>query len=134
TRTVTQWYPMAPNGHLHTNINIGGKSYKAALDTGFPGQLIIPKSLTNEIPLASAPKVIGRARTVNGEIELMGADLTADVTIGDNVKIPVSTTSFGPFPHVVVGTAALKDFTILIDWQNKRFALIETKAPAPKPI
>ncbi len=131
TATVAQWYPLAPNGHLHTSIAIGGKTYRAAIDTGFPGQLMIPKSLMDEVPLASAPKVIGRARTVSTEFEVMGADITAHVSIGD-VKLPVSSAAFGPLPRVVVGTAALKDLTVLIDWKNKRFAIIESKAAAAK--
>lgn len=133
TVTVAQWYPLAPNGHLHTTITIGGKSYPAAIDTGFPRQLTIPKSLMEEVPLASAPRVVGRARTVNSEFEVMGADVTAEVSIGD-LKLPVSSTLFGPFPRVVVGTAAIKDFTIVIDWKNKRFGIIESKAAAAKPI
>lgn len=133
TATVAKWYPLASNGHLHTSITIGGKTYPATIDTGFPGQLAIPKSLMDEVPLASAPKVIGRARTVSGEIEMMGADMTAQVSIGD-LKLPVSSTSFGPFQRVVVGTAALTDFTVLIDWKNTRFAIIQSKAEAAKPI
>lgn len=133
TVSVPKWYPLDPNGRLHTSITIGGKSYPAGIDTGFPGQLMIPKSLTDQVPLASAPKVIGRARTVNSEFEVLGADMTAEVSIGD-LKLPVSSTVFGPFTGVVVGTAALKDFTILIDWKNKRFAIVNSEAAAANPI
>jgi len=47
----------------------------ADVDAGAPGGFTLPQSLAAKLPLASAPRVVGHARTVSNEFEITAAEL-----------------------------------------------------------
>jgi len=95
----------------------------ADVDAGAMGGFTLPASLASRLPLASAPRVVGRARTVSNEFEITAAELKGSVRMGGN-EFPGATIGFQPlFPMANVGSRVLRDFRVTFDQKNGRMRL-----------
>jgi len=64
-------------------IVIAGRSFQVDLDTGNgAGGLFLPEAEARALPLSGEPVARGRARTSFGELSIMEAPLSAQVTVG----------------------------------------------------
>jgi hypothetical protein len=96
----------------------------ADVDAGSPGGFTLPASYSSRLPLAGAPRVVGRARTVSNEFEITAAELKGSVRLG-GFDFPGVTIGFQPvFPVGNVGSGVLKDFRVTFDQKNGRMRLV----------
>jgi predicted aspartyl protease len=117
------------------SITIGGRDTEALLDTGSAGGLLIPMSMRDQLPLASAPVKSGRVSTLTGEFDISSAQLRGAVTIG-GFEINDPKLSFSDyFSEVNLGRDFLRDFIVTFDVGNARVRFEREKmAPnRPKP-
>lgn len=119
------FYPL-----LEAMASLDGVSVVTHIDTGNPGIVNFPKSLTNELPLSGDLQVAGRARTVDREFEILSAPLTGEIRISD-ASIPLNQASFYDFDWANLGMGALHGLNLSIDWQGKRFCLQGLAEPKP---
>jgi hypothetical protein len=95
----------------------------ADVDAGAMGGFTLPASMAGKLPLASAPRVVGHARTVGNEFDITAAELKGSVHLG-GIEFPSATIGFQPvFPMANVGSRVLKDFRVTFDQKNGRMRL-----------
>ena len=102
------------------HIQVDSLDMAAHVDAGSMGGFILPERLVGQLPLASEPVVIGRARTVSNTFEIKGAPLRGTLRIGD-LEFSDPKLEFQPImPDANVGSRILKDFRLSFDTKNKR--------------
>jgi predicted aspartyl protease len=110
-------------GIVELPISVAGVQIKAHMDTGSSGGLSMPRKYEDQVPLASKPVEIGRARTVNGEFVVYGSTLNGSLKIGgmtiENPKVMLN----DYLPRVNIGYAVLRNFAITLDQKNSRLRL-----------
>lgn len=128
------WIPFGESAPLlDASLDINGEAIPAHIDTGAPHVLSLPDAYADTMTFDGDVKVIGHARTIDREFELRGADLNADVTVGDAV-IPVGLVTFGPLPVANLGTGGMRGLVLTIDWPNGRYAITGHAEPVmPQP-
>lgn len=109
-------------------LSVAGVNVKAHVDTGSPGFVTLLNKMQEKLPLTGKSRVIGLARTPQGEAEIRLATLDGIVKIGPhefaNPKIEFA--DLGPMvEHDCgnVGYRLLKDFAITLDQKNRRLRL-----------
>lgn len=96
----------------------------ADVDAGAMGGFTLPAGLASRLPLASAPRVVGRARTVSNEFEITASELKGSVRLGGH-EFPGATVGFQPlFPTANVGARVLREFRVTFDQKNGRMRLV----------
>jgi len=107
-------------------IAINGRSIDAHFDTGSPGSLTLPDSMEKNLKFKTKPRVMGRARTVNGAFEIRGAQLDGNVDIMgypfDDPQVALISALDG-MHAAVIGSRLLRDFVLTFDQKNKRVRL-----------
>jgi CubicO group peptidase (beta-lactamase class C family) len=102
------------------HIQVDSLDMAAHVDAGSMGGFILPERLLTQLPLASPPVVIGKARTVSNTFEIKGAQLRGTLRIGD-LEFADPRLEFQPImPDANVGSRILKDFRLSFDTKNKR--------------
>ncbi len=95
----------------------------ADVDAGSPGGFTMPQSMAAKLPLSSAPRVVGHARTASNEFEITAAELKGSVRLGGHT-FPGATIGFQPlFPMANVGSRVLREFRVTFDQKNGRMRL-----------
>ena len=110
-------------------VSMKGVDMPAHIDTGAPHVVALPEAYAETLPLDGPVSVVGRARTIDKEFEIKGAQMNAIATIGD-ATIPIRAVTFAPLPFVNLGTGALRGLVLTIDWPNERYAIVGEAAPA----
>lgn len=64
------------------HVKVGGLTLQAVLDSGNSEAVTLPLRVASKIPLASAPIVIGSARSASGEQKIYHARLAGDLKLG----------------------------------------------------
>jgi hypothetical protein len=96
----------------------------ADVDAGAVGGFTLPARLASRLPLASAPRVVGKARTVSNEFEITAAELKGSVHLGGH-EFAGATIGFQPlFPMANVGAKVLREFRVTFDQKNGRMRLV----------
>ena len=96
----------------------------ADVDAGAMGGFTLPARVAEKLALASAPRVVGRARTVGNEFEITAAELKGSVRLG-GIEFAGATIGFQPvFPMANVGSRVLRDFRVTFDQKNGRMRLV----------
>ena len=113
--------PMVP-------IRIAGHDTAVDLDSGSPLGLTLPVKFLKQLPLASEPKEVGRARTQAGEYPISSAQVAGDIELGqyrlDSSQVRFSDVAPGPEPpHGNIGAQVLRDFKVTFDAKNRRIKL-----------
>ena len=96
----------------------------AHVDAGAMGGFTLPANLAPRLPLASPPRVVGRARTASNEFEITAAGLKGSVHLGGH-EFPGATIEFQPiFPMANVGARILREFRVTFDQKHGRMRLV----------
>lgn len=113
----------AEHGIPSIRLQVDSLWMDAHVDAGAMGGFTLPASMAAKLPLASAPRVVGRARTGSNEFEITAAELKGAVHLG-GLEFPGATVGFQPvFPMANVGARVLKDFRVTFDQKNGRMRL-----------
>jgi len=118
-------------------VEVAGRSTRVHLDTGSGGGLTLPARFLEELPLASEPKVVGKARTPSGEAPISRARVDGPIRMGgftlDLEEVSFSDVAPGPVPPTgQIGFEVLRDFVLTFDSKNRRFRF-DRAAPAAVP-
>ncbi len=102
-------------------IEVAGEKILCHIDSGnMAGEIVLPTSLAEKLPLQGEPEVVGRARTVTNEIEIKAATLDGSVMIGGHeIKNP-RVTFAEIFRTGNIGSGMLKHFAMTLDQKNGR--------------
>jgi hypothetical protein len=104
---------------------IGGVTVKIHPDTGSPGGITVPLAMAERLPLAEPPRVVGRGKTVNAELEIWAAPLKGQVSWG-TVALEAPRLDMIPgLREPLIGCAVLSRFAVTIDQANKRLRFAE---------
>jgi len=111
-------------------IAVGNTKIKAHLDSGnMMGGFVLPELLVNKLSLVSPPVTVGRARTVNNEIEIRQAKLSDTIKVG-RFEYSQPTINFPALDEDAnIGLSILREFVLSFDQKNKR---VRFERPAPK--
>jgi hypothetical protein len=115
-------------------ITVGKTKIKAHLDSGnMMGGFMLPESLVDKLSLVSPAVTVGRARTVNNEIEIKQAKISDTIKLGRfEYSQPVIS-----FPALAedanIGLSILKEFVLSFDQKNKRVRLERSTPKAETP-
>lgn len=107
-------------------VAINGRSIAAHFDTGSPGSLTLPDSMEANLKFKTKPRVMGRARTVNGAFEVRGAQLDGKVSImGFQFDDPqvMLVGALDDMHAAIIGSSMLRDFVLTFDQENNRVRL-----------
>jgi hypothetical protein len=113
-------YRPSAGGTCLIPISVAGKPFEVHLDSGSPGGLMLPKSYLDSLPLASAPVVAGRGRTVNSEFTIYHAPLNGALEIGQERFVNPDIRFNEVLPDGVVGYGILHSFAITLDQRQRR--------------
>jgi len=106
-------------------IRIGSIEVRVHPDTGSPGGLTLGTKYMRELPLASEPVEVGRARTPGGEFPVHSAKVESKIELGQ-YKLDVTEIRFSDInpipgePTGNIGYQILRGFTITLDSKNRR--------------
>jgi hypothetical protein len=104
------------------SLSVAGEPVMATLDCGAPAGLSLPTSYVDKLPLAAAPQVSGRGRTVDAEFEIVSSELLGTIELG-SIRIHNPTISFnGRSETANIGMGILRDYSVTIDRTNRRIA------------
>lgn len=119
------------HGVPSVRLRVGGLDVDADLDTGSMGGFSFPESLAAELELASEPKVVGRARTMNNSFDIKAAQLDGEIALGGHL-FQKPTVEFQPiFPVANVGARILGDLSLTFDQKNRRVRIERGRFPNP---
>ena len=116
--TAEQMLPNVP-------VRIGETEVRAHVDSGAPGSLTLPTKYLQELPLASEPSQVGRARTTHGEFPIWSAQVKGGVELGQyKLDLPeVQFSDVNPIPGPATGNIGyriLQRFVVTRDSKNRR--------------
>ena len=107
---------------LDVTLIIDDIEMPAHIDTGAPHVISVPEKFADKLPLAGPVQTVARARTIDREFEIKGAPIDMIATIGD-AKIPLSQVQFFDLPFANIGSGALRNLYLEIDWRNERYTI-----------
>ncbi len=117
-----------PMGIPEFTTSLGGVDVATHLDTGSGGFFSVPKKYQDRLKFTEPLAEVGRARTVNTEMVLKGAQLDGDLAIGGfRYEKPFVIVS-DELPMGNLGGRALAPFAITFD-QRAKTMRFEQKAP-----
>jgi len=99
-------------------ISVAGRSYKAHLDTGAGGGVVLPIDEAEHLPLSTEPEVVGVGRTVNSEIKIYGATLDGELRIGPLAMIDPRIGFRDVFEQASIGCGAFEHASLTFDQRN----------------
>jgi aspartyl protease len=105
-------------------LSVGDKKIKAHLDSGNTmGAFILPTSFVERLSLASEPRVVGRARSASGEMEIKQVQLKDVIRLGRHefAGATIVYPALGDIGNV--GVKTLSQFVITFDQQHERVRL-----------
>lgn len=111
-------------------IDVAGEKMKAHLDTGSPGLLSIPEKDSSRVHFAGPLRVVGRGRTVNGEMTFRGAALDGSFRVGGASFDQPLVVLNDRLPDANVGSRALRDCVLTLDSAHQRLRIERTRESA----
>jgi hypothetical protein len=105
-------------------VSVNGKSTRVHLDSGSPAQVTLPLSEAKSLTLAEEPRVVGHARTADGEFDVYAAPLKGEVRVGSVVVENPRLDFVDVFPVGNVGYRFFKDLVITFDPAAKRVRFV----------
>jgi hypothetical protein len=116
---------------LESNITVGTNVLPAHFDCGAPSFISIPAGMKDKCKFKTTPVLIGRARTVGGEMDILAAQLDGNITIGSiMLKDPKIELLTADFPAVNIGYRFFSKYLVGIDYAKK--LLIIKGSPRPR--
>lgn len=119
-----------PRGVPVVELSVGVHKVKAHIDSGNAvGGFILPTTLVEKLELASAPVVVGKARTVSSEVEIKEARLKESIRLG-RFEYAGATVVFPALSEDAnIGSKVLREFALTFDQKNRRVALKRQETP-----
>jgi predicted aspartyl protease len=111
-------------GIAQVEISVGDKKIKAHLDTGNAiGAFVFPTAFAEKLAFAGEPRVVGRARSASGEMEIKQVQLKDVVKLGRHEfrDAAIVFPALGDIGNV--GVKTLSQFAITFDQKNERVRL-----------
>jgi hypothetical protein len=105
-------------------LTVGDKKIKAHLDTGNGiGAFVFPTAFAEKLNFAGEPRVVGRARSATGDMEIKQVQLKDVINLGRH-EFPEATIVYPALGDVAnVGVKTLSQFVITFDQQHERVRL-----------
>ena len=125
-------YAPSEGGVFRIPVSIGAINIEAAIDSGSPSGLSLPKRYAEQLKLATPLAEIGRGRTANSDFVLYSATVDATARIGSNTFVRPVVTFNDVLPGALFGAQILRHMVMTIDQKNRRIRLTPA-APAPAP-
>jgi hypothetical protein len=113
-------YEPSEGGVFRIPIAIGKLQLDAAIDSGSPSGLALPKRYAEQLPLITPLAEVGRGRTVNSEFIVYSATVDAPVRIGVNTFERPVVAFNDVLPGALFGRAILEQIVLTIDQKNRR--------------
>ena len=112
------------HGAAVVELSVGTTKIKAHLDTGnMIGAFVFPTSFAEKLTQASEPKVVGRARSASGDMEIKQVQIKEMVRLG-RYEFPDATITFPALGDTGnVGAKILSQFAVTFDQQHQRVRL-----------
>ena len=101
-------------------LSMAGLNVDVDIDSGSPGSISLPLIYSEQLPLASKPVEVGRIRTVDADLPIVGAKLNGEVKLGRYVFTNPDLTFADKVPVGNIGFRFLQQFTITLDRKNHR--------------
>lgn len=117
-----------PLGMPIVELSISGLKLVAGIDSGHSESINFPLALANILPHASAPKVVGRGRTVANEFEIKEVRLKNMLRLGSYEFFEPTITYDESSEEIFLGGKLLHEFSITFDQKNQRVRFIRRKA------
>jgi len=111
-------------GLAELEISVGDKKIMAHLDSGNAiGAFVFPAAFAEKLSLAGEPKVVGRARSASGEMEIKQAQVKDVIRLGRHEFADASIVypALGEIGNV--GMKTLGQFVVTFDQKNERVRL-----------
>lgn len=118
------------------SVRVSGREFPFHLDTGSPGGFVFPLSAASDLPLKSAPTVMGRAKTVNASFDILGSTLDSTLEMGRMSFENARVTFIEGAPYGNIGNEILSQLVVTLDPRNNRLMLEQptgTALAAPGP-
>jgi hypothetical protein len=111
-------------GIAQVELSVGPKKIKADLDTGNAiGAFVFPTAFAEKLVFAGEPRVVGRARSASGDMEIKQVQLKDVVKLAGH-EFPQPTITFPSLGEVGnVGVKILSQFVITFDQPHQRVRL-----------
>jgi hypothetical protein len=105
-------------------LGVGDKKIKAHLDTGNGiGAFVFPTAFAEKLAVAGEPRVIGRARTATGDMEIKQVQVKDTIKLGRH-EFPDATIVYPALGDIAnIGFKTLSQFVITFDQHNERVRL-----------
>jgi len=112
------------HGVPSVDLAVGNTKIKAHLDSGNRiGEFVFPTSFAEKLTQTSKPLVVGRARSVSGEMEIKQVQIKELVRLGRH-EFPDATVTFPALGDTGnVGAKVLNQFAVTFDQKNQRVRL-----------
>jgi hypothetical protein len=112
-------------GIVGVEISVADKKIKARLDTGNAiGAFVFPTEFAEKLSFAGEPRVVGRARSATGEMEIKQVQLKGVIKLGRH-EFADPTIVFPALGDIGnIGLKALSQFVITFDQKNGRLRLV----------
>ncbi|MBS1708576.1 MAG: retropepsin-like domain-containing protein [Armatimonadetes bacterium] len=109
------------------HVTIGDAVVPCHVDSGSDGGLMVPTKYKAKLPLDGEPRVIGHARTLFNEIEILGVKVKSPIKFGGvSLTLPMLE-MHDLFPMGNIGGRVLRKFAMTIDQKNHRIRFVEPK-------
>lgn len=111
-------------GIATVEIAVGDKKIKARLDTGNGiGAFVFPTAFAEKLTVAAEPRVVGRARSATGDMEIKQVQIKDVIKLGRH-EFPDATIVYPALGDIAnVGFKTLSQFVITFDQRNERVCL-----------
>jgi hypothetical protein len=111
-------------GVAQVELGVGDKKIKAHLDSGNAiGAFVFPTAFAEKLAFAGEPRVVGRARSASGEMEIKEVQLKDVIRLGRH-EFPDATIVYPALGDIGnVGVKILSQFVITFDQKNERARL-----------
>ena len=105
-------------------LTVGSTKINAHLDSGNSiGEFVLPSAFVEKLTKASEPKVVGRARSASGEMEIKQVQVKDVIRLGRH-EFPEPTVTYPALSDIGnVGAKTLSQFVVTFDQRNERVRL-----------
>ena len=115
-------------GIAQVELSVGDKKIKAHLDSGNAiGAFVFPTSFAETLSFAGEPRVVGRARSATGEMEIKQVQIKDVIKLGRHEFVDASIVypALGDLGNV--GFKTLGQFVLTFDQQHERVRLVRSR-------
>lgn len=119
-------YEPVGGGIPEIKINVGEHTISAVIDTrSMSAEFKLPGSMINKLTFLTAPKVIGKGRTISSVIDVTEVKVKESIQLGQFIFTEPVITYPSLNESAIIGSKLLKRFIITIDQQNKRIRFVK---------